>query len=539
MNFKKFNLKLLTLLFYVSLFISCASEIEQTANNDAMPTLQNAKLIDGILHFDSKASLVQIMTSYRNSSDYQQTFDNQILELQKHGFKPLTPIFDKMSDEDVAHFVKRKLERNAKDRDFNQNLRSGSNEPVRLEDDIILDPAYAAVLNEERKIVVADKIYKYTEMGMFTCDEDKMTDLDTYLNALTPLQKISLIPDPNNLVPNPTPCQDSPDFLTIAINQDIELLQPPRLPPCLPNWTGTGTSTPPNPPAPAYAPTSDSIKSNFSMCEGGVNSLWEKIFGASVSCSYFMPNDRCVTTEFWNQNYLIFSSVGCKSYFEKKKCVSFLWMSTCWWEKSYPDQIEVGVNAVQYEYNFNVPMFNAGAYNFSTTFFSFNGTNYNQFGAVIPTIPTGKGTFQFDTESSKWVLDIVVLGYQITASDMNSAIDALAMQLVNNLPSSSSAKAQIIQKMQNNELKYNVVNAVPFTNKVKIITTDVEWTSNNHRITHYFDFNFTFSWDSNMNGWSDYLAGLNGATGYTNVEADIYGAAFYANQWGGSRLIYK
>ena len=115
------NLIILIALLSVSLFISCASEIEQPTNNDAMPTLQNAKLIDGILHFDSKASLVQIMTNYRNNSDYQQTFDNQILELQKHGFKPLTPIFDKMSDEDVAHFVKRKLERNAKDRDFNQN----------------------------------------------------------------------------------------------------------------------------------------------------------------------------------------------------------------------------------------------------------------------------------------------------------------------------------------------------------------------------------------------------------------------------------
>jgi hypothetical protein len=214
-------------------------------------------------------------------------------------------------------------------------------------------------------------------------------------------------------------------------------------------------------------------------------------------------------------------------------------MSTCWWEKSYPDQIELGVNAIQYEYNFNVPVFNAAAYNQSTTFFSFNGVNYNQFGQVIPIMPTGKGKFQFDTESSKWVMDIVVLGHQITATDMNSAIDALAMQLVNNLPSGSSARAQIIQKMQNDQIKFNVLNAVPFSNKVKFITTDVEWTSNDHKLTHYFDFNFTFTWNSNMTGWSDYLAGLNGATAYTNVDAGIYGAAFYANQWGGSRLLFK
>lgn len=538
MNFKKFNLiRLTVLLVSVSLFISCESDLEITTSNDAIPTLQNAKLVNGILHFDSKASLVQIMTTYRNNSDYQQTFNNQILEFQRKGFKPLTPIFDEMNEEDVAHFVKRKLERNAKDRDFYQNLRTNSDEPVRLEDDIIYDPAFAAILNEERIIVVAGIVFKYTEMGMFTCDEDKITDLDAFLNALTPSQKLNLMPNPNTTVANQIPCQGRPNPLTVTVAEDIELFQEPPLPPCIPNWTGT--STPPIPTATTYAPLPDNIKSNLQMCTGGVNSLWEQIFGATHSCSYFMPNDRCVTTEFWNQNYYIFASVGCKSYFEKKICVNFLWMSTCWWEKSYPDQIELGVNAIQYEYNFNVPVFNAAAYNQSTTFFSFNGVNYNQFGQVIPIMPTGKGKFQFDTESSKWVMDIVVLGHQITATDMNSAIDALAMQLVNNLPSGSSARAQIIQKMQNDQIKFNVVNAVPFSNKVKFITTDVEWTSNDHKLTHYFDFNFTFTWNSNMTGWSDYLAGLNGATAYTNVDADIYGAAFYANQWGGSRLLFK
>ena len=538
MNLKKLNLIRLTVLFVsVSLFISCESDSEITINDAAIPSLQNAKLVNGILHFDSKASLVQIMTNYRNNSDYQLTFNNQILEFQRKGFKPLTPIFDEMNEEDVAHFVKRKLERNSKDRDFYQTLRTNSDEPVRLEDDIIYDPAFAAILNEERIIVVAGVVFKYTEMGMFTCDEDKITDLDAFLNALTPSQKLNLMPNPNTTVANQIPCQGRPNPLTITVAEDIELFQEPPLPPCIPSWTGT--TTPPTPTATTYAPLPDNVKSNLQMCAGGVNSLWEQIFGATHSCSYFMPNNRCVTTEFWNQNYFIFASVGCKSYFEKKICVNFLWMSTCWWEKSYPDQIELGVNAIQYEYNFNVPVFNAAAYNQSTTFFSFNGVNYNQFGQVIPTMPTGKGKFQFDTESSKWVMDIVVLGYQITAIDMNSAIDALAMQLVNNLPSSSSARAQIIQKMQNDQIKFNVVNAVPFSNKVKFITTDVEWTSNDHRLTHYFDFNFTFTWNNDMTGWSDYLYGLNGATAYTNVEADIYGAAFYANQWGGSRLLFR
>ncbi len=65
------------------------------------------------------------------------------------------------------------------------------------------------------------------------------------------------------------------------------------------------------------------------------------------------------------------------------------------------------------------------------------------------------------------------------------------------------------------------------------------WRENNsHRIVHYFDFNFLFTWNNGYSGYGDYLNGLNVATDYTEVKADIYGAALHNNEWRGSRLTY-
>jgi hypothetical protein len=47
------------------------------------------------------------------------------------------------------------------------------------------------------------------------------------------------------------------------------------------------------------------------------------------------------------------------------------------------------------------------------------------------------------------------------------------------------------------------------------------------------------TWKSDYSGAGDYLQGLNGATKYTKVEADIYGAAYKSGQLGGSRLTYS
>jgi hypothetical protein len=542
---KQKNLKfVLLILIFSKLFVSCEKEnLSPTENSKSIQSINQFKIVDGTLVINNKASLVQIMSQYQKNDSYQKEFDKEIVNLQKQGFRPLTPIFDNYSDEETAKFVKRKLERNEKrQKDFglyskNAKFATENEEVIDLSDDLIYDPAFAALLNEDREIIVEEKLYKYTEMGLFITDDDKKAGLDTYLDELTPEQRMAMMP-----IPQPDlPCNNVNSQLSLeSVTADIDLYQAPQLPPCVPQWTSV--SSPPTQPAPViptYAPQSSKIKRTLPICSGSESSIWDKLFGPTKTCSYFFGDGRCITNKFWNQNFLIFSSLGCKASFEKKKCVSFLWMSTCWWEKSYPERIELGVNSVKYDYVYNVPPFNAQAYNNSTTFFSYNGVNYNQNGQVINTIPTGKGSFVFDTESDKSIFNITVLGYKISNTNFNAAIDLIAKELVDQLPSSSAARAEIIDKMQQNKLKYNVINAPPFSDKVTFITTNVDWSSNSNSITHYFDFNFKLSWNSNMNSFSGILSGLNGATSYKNVDADIYGIAKNGAELGGNRLLYK
>lgn len=73
-----------------------------------------------------------------------------------------------------------------------------------------------------------------------------------------------------------------------------------------------------------------------------------------------------------------------------------------------------------------------------------------------------------------------------------------------------------------------------------MITKGVKWTDNDeHVVVHYFDMNFLFTWKSDYNGVGDYLHGLVGSTTYTNLSADIYGAAYNEGQWGGSRIKFN
>lgn len=115
-------------------------------------------------------------------------------------------------------------------------------------------------------------------------------------------------------------------------------------------------------------------------------------------------------------------------------------------------------------------------------------------------------------------------------------IDGVVKQGVNGIQN-ILVKNNIIQKMNEGKIKYNTILAQPFSNKIKLMTSNVLWASNdNNEITQYFDLNFLFTWKSTDNTYGQYLQGLNGVTTYTSVKADIFGGALHNNQWRGRRL---
>lgn len=196
---------------------------------------------------------------------------------------------------------------------------------------------------------------------------------------------------------------------------------------------------------------------------------------------------------------------------------------------------------MSYEYNFNVPAYDQPKFDYETTFFEYNGTNYNSAGKVINTVPTGLGSFSFNFASPQKVIRIIVAGYEVkyevTNQNINQLVDK-ALKTVVNASKSYLEKNDIIQKAQNGDIRYEIVNAVPFGTKAKFASSRVRWTqSDSHEVSHYFDFNFLFTYNNNYDSTTDYLNGLRGSTAYTNVKVDLYGAAYNDGEWSGSRLI--
>ena len=527
-------------MFFATFFLSCENNLESSSKaEDLNYSINNFKLTNGILSINSREELINIHNSYKNDIPYQNEFNQMVKKLQSKGFRPLEPIFDQNNPKMIEDFVKRKQIRlHKRDLDYSIGTIISKTDSldvdIDLDDELIKDPFLASLLNEDREIFIGGKLYKYCEMGLFICGDQTKTiveekaDLDYYLGSLTPDQRISII---NQKLMAPDPCLG---MGVRSLTNEIDIFQD-----ILPCDFGGSAGTSPNPPVPnpqaTYAPPSDLIKQNLPICEATANSLWELIFGVSEGCISEMNGDKRVKTKFWNQNYFFFSSIGCKVKFQKH--ISHWWGS--WWEKSYAEKLELGTNFVKYDYNFNVPQFNADQYNQETKFFEYNGTKYNSNGGVINTVPTGAGTFVFDTESSQSIMDITIIGHHITNSEINQGIDLAVKQVADGVQN-WLVKADLIHKIQTGQIKYNIINAVPFDTKVTMITKGIKWADNDeHVVVHYFDMNFLFTWKNDYQGIGDYLHGLVGATTYTNLSADMYGAAYNEGQWAGSRIKFN
>jgi hypothetical protein len=514
---------------------SCSDEPVGSKQENAIQSISDLQVVDGIIQISNKSSLTNIAKAYQKDAQGQNEFNNAIKTLQKNGFKPLTPIFEANDSKRIETFVKDKIKRLEKlESDLGITSKTISSSTIKLEDEIIADPFYSTLLNENREIVVGDDIYKYTELGLYFCKKEDKQILYDFLNNMTPAERMTIITKNRTSTGIQYPNNELLEDVGSGISHFNKMLAPD---PCDHNWAmdfcagGSG-------PAPQVQQAVLNA-SNLGACAVETQGFFEHIFGASEDCNDYYNDNRRIQTSFWNQNFLVYASVGTSARFQKQE--SAVWGAITWWEKSYATKMELGVNYVTYKYNYNVPMYNQGYFNYSTTFFEYNGTKYNVNGQVIPTVPTGSGNFKFNTNSNQKVIDIWVLGanLQLDNGQVNSYIDQALNQLISQI-NAYDVKQELLAKKASGDLKANIIYAVPFGNSVKFITANAGWKANDeHVITQYFDFNFTFTYKNSYETTGDYLSGLNGATSYTEVKAEVYGAALHNNLWRGRRLIYN
>jgi len=508
------------------MLFACDNNFEENEKNATQNNvIEEIKIVDGTVEIENKASLKSIFNSYQESAEKQNDFNKVVRGIQRKGFKPLTPIFDKDDTEEVQKFVNQKRSRIAK-RNAEYGFTSKGIDDIDLEDELISDPVLANLLNEDREIIVGDSLYKYTETGLYFCKKEDKDRLYNYLDKLSLSEKKNIFQKSKSSTKKSS---SSGEVVQVVYGVNRYILDQPAPDEDIPSYSS------PSSPIPIGA-SPKFIKQNLEIAYVEANSIWEKIFGASEKAEDYYSDNRRVQVSFWNQNYFLFSSVGCSVRLQKREKL----LGVSYWEKSYADIIELGVNDVQYDYKFNTPKYDLAAYNYNTVFFEYKGVKYNIDGKIINKTPTEGPKFIFDTGDPEAGLTIFIHNEQydlLSAKELNKAIDEIAKLFVKNLPSIYD-KTILNNKIKDETLKYNVVKAPSLSNTITFKTLNIKWNRNDdNSITHYFDFNFLFTWKSSYNDAGDYLKGLSGATKYSNVSVDLYGAALHDGEWRGRRLI--
>ena len=505
------------------------------------------ELVQGnTIKIESKSALKNIFKDYQKDVAGQNVFNAEVRVLQGKGFEPLTPIFNENQTTEIQNFVSRK-----KNRIGNRNRELGiasksastSEDEIDLDDELILDPVLSGLLNEDREIIIADSLYKYTETGLYFCLVKDKQKMYTYLSTLTPSAKRNKIA---KIASRVAPCREQemlktaskviPEQEVTEVSDGISLFIPSR------SCDGLNIYNPPAPVAvvpPTIIPSPKLIKSSLEISRVDKSGFFEKIFGESEVDTEDYGDGRRIKIKFWNQNYFVFSSLGCSARFQKREKI----LGVAYWEKSYATQIELGVNDVSYDYNYNVPVYNAAKYNYENFFIEINGVKYAGSGKQIIEFPSGSTNFPFSEPAPEQLVvhiyrkDLFEINYD--ANEIyNKAVDLAVKQAFKQIVSYNPALASVASKVENGDIPYQVIAVNPLSNKATISTQGLKWTNNDdNAITHYFDFNFLLTYKSSYANAGDYLEGLKGATKYTEVRADIYGAALHNNVWKGRRLI--
>jgi hypothetical protein len=542
-NFKMKHIKLsvITIISTV-IFSSCDNDFESKHEIKSQNSIaEKLELVDGTIRIENITTLRRIFNSYKENNEGQNNFNKEIRYVQNRGFKPLTPIFDKNDTEKFENFlINKKQKIQNKDLEFGITSKLLSNdEEIDFDDELISDPALAALLNEDREIYVADSLYKYTETGLYFCHTKDKKKLYDYLSNTSPLDKLQTARKSSSV--NSMASKMNGRFANELIEVSDGIMH--FVPNPIDDWVGGGMYVPlpniPNLNPPLTQQSPRLIKQNLPICRIDDDGWFEKIFGESEVATESYGDGKRIKVKFWNQNYFLFSSIGCSVRFQKR--VKFLGISG--WQKSYAEQIELGINSIEFDYKFNVPAFNNSIHvSGPTIYYNYKGVNYNQFGQVIPSLPTRNPGFPFNTDRNQNFIDIYLFQNDIVLSskEANKKIDDGLKALSKLLPRDNPDKKELDKGLDSETIKYNILKAVPFSNKVTLATMGVKWTNNDdNAITQYFDFNFLFRWKSEYKDAGDYLKGLNGGTSYSKVGVDIYGAALHKGQWKGRRLILE
>lgn len=338
---------------------SCSDQIEQDIENNANSETNVGirsvnsfvNIVDGRISFNNEMEVEQFYKRLANDEDLYDRFNNQILD---DGFVSLgTPVNEEREEEYIT------LLRNVVSKEINQVI---DRNPEVLADyfdhaeSVIVDDVFRSLLNLKGEIQVGEKIYKYTDTGLYKVDVKNYQELNRTVKDKN-ISDFLLVPSNESVVINNVGALHSIGFangINNATPSKFRWIHDGALEVFLPYNPALSSNQ-----ATAYQATTgqalqtDPNYENWIQTIGNCsprNTVYEKIinglFGDHLICLDKYKKRRRVKTKAWNMDYGLFYATGISVKHQKKAVL---------WFADEVSEVKIIAEAIQYEYNVQTP----------------------------------------------------------------------------------------------------------------------------------------------------------------------------------------
>lgn len=565
---------LLVLIFISLSLISCNNEISEVLINNN--SLSSIKFIDGRLKFTSEIEFQKFY--YKNQEIDEDELYDLLKPFYQQGFRSLRPPMTEKNKDDVEsliidRFINLPVMRNSEV--INTDLYA---EYIDELEELIACDVFSAFLNDSGEILIGNKIFKYTDVGLFTVFESNYEGLNNYLNSKNISNSpIILTDDFNRLnfnIENPVI-----DELPIVVSSGIQHFrvvqnqvsissetQTSQFAENLNNFngigngnTGGGGNTGTDGASNSYVPMVglQSFVENLQPCNPN-DGVLGSLFGVNKICFDNFTGDRRIRTKVWRHNYLLVYTLGTKVKNQRKNC-----LLVCWWYKTSNGASEIvkADEAIQFEYDFSniysSHQLNQAAINSNQNQVFFNRYDI-EYEVLTQLYSSPVGTLNYTFVNSKAYpisnllpifRDDLVVGAFENNNLVDQAFGTLNSQLAANKLNElfwkgvwNSASKQLKSLTGNQQHKMpnrtTLVSFHPSFGKVIIQKTNIQNKLNTSKLSTIFDWGASFSIGLNSSGIikpgiGDHLLSP------SNVRFKVVGAAKVHGVWRGSKIIYN
>lgn len=321
-----------TLLAWGLLLFSCSDELDlNTEKGNKREEIENEKITPRVI-FNSQAELQNFLDNL--NADVMKLKAGNVENLLKNN--PSVEICSPNGVEFISLLdsIRNKDLKDLTPEDWKE-IYNDEEELVYIpEDSLIIDPAFASVLNYKRELQVNNTVYRYMEDGIYAVNESNAILLEDINENQTALKSSKALDSRITFYPASSLNHNEEEESSILKASNISL---------------AGTSlTLDN----GVVISANNIRDLNYKDRGDANwitNAWTSLWGKNIVAINKYNKKKKMLVTFYDQDYLIYKNIGTQAKMQKKKC----WI---WWN-THADEMRLGWEAIEFEETYSSPPF--------------------------------------------------------------------------------------------------------------------------------------------------------------------------------------